>query len=655
MAKIRASLLLLVCIWIAPVSFAETSPKGSVIPSLSTLGKETPLQPELLVEGHAGPIKVEVRRDLNNPEKYFYRPLFYLDIEKFNAELAVCEGAEKRFEPQDFVLDFVFPNLSVPLAQAIEIASEDDRKIRATDVLGVANLGLEIRFKDIFEEGLIYQDISEDLLPAGPLRTLISEAVNGRTCGDWYLLKKFLERGVERFEANVFVWSSENNVPKTIDIKFNLDVLDKIENQIFGSADYSIGFDENRGGSEQKEGSSSFSQTQRDMRTGASYSAGASIPIGSFSLGGEVSRTGSGSERDNSTSKSKSDIYNSITNRLTQSVSGGRILSRDYLTSFGLDSRSGFTFESVNFSPSEAADLIEVCREARERALDYIPVRLELNDQNKAVLTIREFQEQIGMVDLEANDIERLKAAGGLDLDITVLDRTTLRNTMRCDFEISDQQSRPTGKWKLTYEPTEVANAHNEKQKAAQVDATLEELAKGKFGELMDRIELLESLDNGPSDELKMKMEIAVSQLAKLEIVLDGAIDEIGRNQRANQNLINRLQSLYSESQRLYSVSQTDQPVAQTTASLAECVLDLTKGKTLIFVEEIFEQACNLKPSSFVTRINTCSSSIRLQSFEQFQVKRAGATFRIVGICFGHDFVSFHTMGGYQLLHSIRR
>ena len=80
MAKIRASLLLLVCIWIAPVSFAETSPKGSVIPSLSTLGKETPLQPELLVEGHAGPIKVEVRRDLNNPEKYFYRPLFYLDI-----------------------------------------------------------------------------------------------------------------------------------------------------------------------------------------------------------------------------------------------------------------------------------------------------------------------------------------------------------------------------------------------------------------------------------------------------------------------------------------------------------------------------------------------------------------------------------------------
>ena len=146
MAKIRASLLLLVCIWIAPVSFAETSPKGSVIPSLSTLGKETPLQPELMLVDHAGPIKVEVRKDLRNPEKHYYRPLFYLDIDTFNDELEVCEGVDASFEPQDFFLEFTFPNLSERLAQAIEMASQSGDKVQDTDVLGVPNLGLEIRF-----------------------------------------------------------------------------------------------------------------------------------------------------------------------------------------------------------------------------------------------------------------------------------------------------------------------------------------------------------------------------------------------------------------------------------------------------------------------------------------------------------------------------
>ena len=651
---LRTSLLFFVCVFTGSLSLAETDSKGSVIPSLQTLGKETPLQPELMLVDHAGPIKVEVRKDLRNPEKHYYRPLFYLDIDTFNDELEVCEGVDASFEPQDFFLEFTFPNLSERLAQAIEMASQSGDKVQDTDVLGVPNLGLEIRFKGIFDDQLIYQDISEDLLLAGPLPTSKTEAVNGRTCRDWYRLKKFLERGAERFEANVFVWSTDNTVPKSIDVEFKSDVLEKIENEIFGQANYSIVFDENRGGSERKENSFSNSQTRRSNNTGSSYSVGANIPVGSFNIGGEASFSGGSLEKDDSSSSTKSSNYENIKNRLTQTVSGSRILSRDYITSFGLDSVSGFSIKAVNFSAPEAADQIQLCLKAREHALDYVPVRLELNDQNKAVLTTREFREQIGVVDLQANDIQRLKAAGGLDLDVTVLDRTALREAMQCDFSYSDQESRPTGKWKLTYYPKQVADAWKEKQKAAQVDATVEELAADKFAELVRRMEQLESKEPEQPSEIELNMEIngaSISNLAELENVLrrivgqtnqsvitNGVIElklvELERVQIELIDNFDKLAQIYSDFERIISPEQ----------AALKCIVDKAQGKKVKLTIGSLQRVCGLTNSSkFVGAISCEKKNLKP---EPIQVYWAGSDISLTQFCTVPGKVYFFTRNG---------
>ena len=486
-------------------------------------------------------------------KKFFYVPYFFIDLQDLEAaKIRYCDNQLDTTQVKPALL------VTVPRIQD-EISGHINKKWPAEEysnypILPITNLGLRVWM--LGEDGeriLTVLDDSnlDDGFGRNRLRPVYKEP-STMLCSDLNTAHSLAAEGIDAFQGVLLVRSKITSDEKSASVSLDEEFRTNLSNSILGTSSTTFQISERLGESgEQEIASSSTASSSKDDR-GTTNSVSTNLPLNILSASFEVGDAGSSAERTDTSNNQQREAFQKEFREI--SSSGGRLVSRDYLTKLLAQNRSTWTARFEGYDDAEAIEFLSKANDLFMRQQEFFTATVQQVSKDQVTFQIGDFKSQISVADLGSSTGLELLSNAPLDVEVALLGEQEIANFQTLNITSVIRQRAGVKEFAIAHDQLsnqlfwEESNTNRALiASAADVQTTYERRLSEIVDKANEQIEALKSqiaevtneasqLQKSLSDSIREQMSLLDAASADLSAELDALERRMGKEMDINSS-----------------------------------------------------------------------------------------------------------------------
>ncbi len=509
-------------------------------------------------------------------KKFFYVPYFFIDLQDLEAaKIRYCDNQLDTTQVKPALL------VTVPRIQD-EISGHINKKWPAEEysnypILPITNLGLRVWM--LGEDGeriLTVLDDSnlDDGFGRNRLRPVYKEP-STMLCSDLNTAHSLAAEGIDAFQGVLLVRSKITNDEKSASVSLDEEFRTNLSNSILGTSSTTFQISERLGESgEQEIASSSTASSSKDDR-GTTNSVSTNLPLNILSASFDVGDAGSSAERTDTSNNQQREAFQKEFREI--SSSGGRLVSRDYLTKLLAQNRSTWTARFEGYDDAEAIEFLSKANDLFMRQQEFFTATVQQVSKDQVTFQIGDFKSQISVADLGSSTGLELLSNAPLDVEVALLGEQEIANFQTLNITSVIRQRAGVKEFAIAHDQLSNQLFWEESStnraliaSAADVQTTYEQRLSEIVDKANEQIEVLKSQIAEVTNEASQLQKSLSDSISEQMSLLDAAAADLSAELDALERRMGKEMDINSSSFENYVRDEVDQFIDEQRGILSE-------------------------------------------------------------------------------------
>jgi len=509
-------------------------------------------------------------------KKFFYVPYFFIDLQDLEAaKIRYCDNQLDTTQVKPALL------VTVPRIQD-EISGHINTKWPAEEysnypILPITNLGLRVwmlgedrkRILTVLDDSNL-----DDGFGRNRLRPVYKEP-STMLCSDLNTAHSLAAEGIDAFQGVLLVRSKITNDEKSASVSLDEEFRTNLSNSILGTSSTTFQISERLGESgEQEIASSSTASSSKDDR-GTTNSVSTNLPLNILSASFEVGDAGSSAERTDTSNNQQREAFQKEFREI--SSSGGRLVSRDYLTKLLAQNRSTWTARFEGYDDAEAIEFLSKANDLFMRQQEFFTATVQQVSKDQVTFQIGDFKSQISVADLGSSTGLELLSNAPLDVEVALLGEQEIANFQTLNITSVIRQRAGVKEFAIAHDQLsnqlfwEESNTNRALiASAADVQTTYERRLSEIVDKANEQIEALKSQIAEVTNEASQLQKSLSASISEQMSLLDAAAADLSAELDALERRMGKEMDINSSSFENYVRDEVDQFIDEQRGILSE-------------------------------------------------------------------------------------